>query len=303
MDEFFATTDHSGGRTAGRCDRVDRRRVFWLFRSCFTVALSIMASGSLSFLLGMLALPVSISSQCRIVSSGVDLRSSKVCELALPNCNSKYSRYPLGKPKIICHDDYYWASVFNVEYKEYFSGRMIRGVAESPKEALPIHCRPNFNKAWLTKSKFKVNETYNCSYSLGTFKADVHPDHLFNCPEDAPSVAETTRRMLSLLKSFYWNGIESWAHVLAVATGSLGWLVSSMLVVSTVQLLFARWLSLTNKLYPLKQQISVLAMQIRRPCILLFYVSAVGWLVLQYIQTVGLKQLLVDSLSRMAVMR
>ncbi|XP_078440081.1 exopolysaccharide production negative regulator isoform X2 [Wolffia australiana] len=267
MDEFFATTDHSGGRTAGRCDRVDRRRVFWLFRSCFTVALSIMASGSLSFLLGMLALPVSISSQCRIVSSGVDLRSSKV------------------------------------EYKEYFSGRMIRGVAESPKEALPIHCRPNFNKAWLTKSKFKVNETYNCSYSLGTFKADVHPDHLFNCPEDAPSVAETTRRMLSLLKSFYWNGIESWAHVLAVATGSLGWLVSSMLVVSTVQLLFARWLSLTNKLYPLKQQISVLAMQIRRPCILLFYVSAVGWLVLQYIQTVGLKQLLVDSLSRMAVMR
>lgn len=44
-------------------------------------------------------------------------------------------------------------------------------------------------------------------------------------------------------------------------------------------------------------------MQLRRPCLLIAYISAVTWLALQYMETIGLKQLLIQSLSRMAITR
>lgn len=48
------------------------------------------------------------------VSAGVDLRSSKVCELGLLNYKAKHVFYPLERKKYRCHFDYYWASVFKV---------------------------------------------------------------------------------------------------------------------------------------------------------------------------------------------
>lgn len=47
---------------------------------------------------------------------GVDLRSSKVCELGMFNHKSNYVFYPFEKSKFRCRYDYYWASVFKVYY-------------------------------------------------------------------------------------------------------------------------------------------------------------------------------------------
>ncbi|GAB2290361.1 hypothetical protein Dimus_024641 [Dionaea muscipula] len=70
-----------------------------------------------------------VSVRCKIVSSdillslfidwldflrilGIDLRSSKVCELGLLNFNANHVLYPSERKKFRCRYDYYWASVF-----------------------------------------------------------------------------------------------------------------------------------------------------------------------------------------------
>ncbi|PWA38847.1 Leucine-rich repeat-containing protein [Artemisia annua] len=85
---------------------------------------------------------------------GVDLRSAKVCELGLLNYKAKHVFYPSEKKKFRCHYDYYWASVFEVEYTDH-SGHPHIAFAEAPNEALLPDCRPTFNGAWLAKDKFK----------------------------------------------------------------------------------------------------------------------------------------------------
>lgn len=47
-------------------------------------------------------------------------------------------------------------TLFQVEYKDHFSGQRQFAFAEAPSEALPLYCRPNFGAAWLTQYKFKV---------------------------------------------------------------------------------------------------------------------------------------------------
>ncbi|XP_057766684.1 uncharacterized protein LOC130987089 isoform X2 [Salvia miltiorrhiza] len=135
-----------------------------LLRSCFAVAFAFLIILLLSFsvlyfavLIGNLSIwsPISVQSRCRIVSSSVDLRSSKVCELGLLNYKAKHVFYPFERKKYRCHYDYYWASVFEVEYVDH-SGQARFASAEAPNEALPYNCRPNFGAAWLTKDKFKV---------------------------------------------------------------------------------------------------------------------------------------------------
>ncbi|PSR91719.1 Leukotriene B4 receptor 1 like [Actinidia chinensis var. chinensis] len=137
-------------------------------RCSFAFLVYLLVFLSISFLLGFVVVfvgsssisnPISVSSQCKIVSSSVDLRSSKVCELGLLNYKAKHVFYPFEGKKFRCRHDYYWASVFEVEYK-YHSGETRLALAEAPNEALPVDCRPNFGVAWLTKDKFKVNETY-----------------------------------------------------------------------------------------------------------------------------------------------
>lgn len=46
--------------------------------------------------------------------AGVDLRSSKVCELGFLNYKAKRVFYPSERKKFRCRYDYYWASVFKV---------------------------------------------------------------------------------------------------------------------------------------------------------------------------------------------
>ncbi|KAG6399444.1 hypothetical protein SASPL_140925 [Salvia splendens] len=136
------------------------------------------------------------------VYAGVDLRSSKVCELGLLNYKGKPVFYSFERKKYRCHYDYYWASVFEVEYVDY-SGQARFASAEAPNEALPNHCRPNFGAAWLTKDKFKVNETYECWYTLGISKVNINNDGLFNCQAEDPSTVEMLKRYSILYLAAY----------------------------------------------------------------------------------------------------
>ncbi|XP_057480557.1 uncharacterized protein LOC130767647 isoform X2 [Actinidia eriantha] len=144
-------------------EKSHRHRSSCLRRSlAFLVYLTVFLS--ISFLLGVVVVfvgsssisnPISVPAHCKIVSSNVDLRSSKVCELGLLNYKAKYVFYPFEGKKFRCRHDYYWASVFEVEYEDH-SGETRLALAEAPNEALPIDCRPNFRVAWLTKDRFKV---------------------------------------------------------------------------------------------------------------------------------------------------
>ncbi|PIA50417.1 hypothetical protein AQUCO_01300866v1 [Aquilegia coerulea] len=157
--------------------------------------LFVFSNNNLSFLSN----PISISSQCRIISTSVDLRSSKVCELGLLNYKANNVFYPSHSAKFRCRYDYYWTSVFKVEYREHSSDLTRRALVEAPKEALPFDCRPSFNVAWLTKEKFKVNETYNCRYTPGISQVEIYSDSLFNCNAKNPSIASQGWRILFIL--------------------------------------------------------------------------------------------------------
>ncbi|GFP79348.1 hypothetical protein PHJA_000078300 [Phtheirospermum japonicum] len=137
-----------------------------VFRSFFAVVSSLSIFMLLSFsvlyvavLVGNLSIwsPISVHSRCRIVSSSVDLRSSKV------------------------------------EYVDH-SGQARLALAEAPNEALPYNCRPSFGAAWLTKDKFKVNGTYECWYTLGISKVNINHKGLFDCPAEYPSTFEMIKR-------------------------------------------------------------------------------------------------------------
>ncbi|XP_015083346.1 uncharacterized protein LOC107026776 isoform X2 [Solanum pennellii] len=86
------------------------------FCAFFTISFSVLY---LAVFLGNLSIssPISLPSQCKIVSSSVDLRSSKVCELGLLNYKAKHVLYPSERKKFRCHYDYYWASVFKLVWR------------------------------------------------------------------------------------------------------------------------------------------------------------------------------------------
>ncbi|XP_016505587.1 uncharacterized protein LOC107823464 isoform X2 [Nicotiana tabacum] len=177
------------------------RRLLWIlffFFAFFSLSFSLLY---LAVFLGNLSIssPISLPSQCKIVSSSVDLRSSKVCELGLLNYKAKHVLYPSERKKFRCRYDYYWASVFKVEYMDH-SGQARLALAEAPNEALPSDCRPNFSAAWLTKDKFKVNKTYECWYTLGISKVHIYEDGFFDCQAKDPSTIEMFIRYLILEK-------------------------------------------------------------------------------------------------------
>ncbi|KAG0462270.1 hypothetical protein HPP92_020746 [Vanilla planifolia] len=159
-----------------------------IFTRCFCIVFfSLWVSFVLSFVLGFVAIalvgfsasnPVVVPSLCRILSSSVDIKFSRVCDLGFLNYKARNVFYPSKRTRFRCHDDYYWASVFRVEYKEHFSGQLLHAVAEALRRPLPQECRPGFDTAWMTTMKFKVNATYHCKYTLGSHKADIYPDNL-----------------------------------------------------------------------------------------------------------------------------
>ncbi|XP_022867659.1 uncharacterized protein LOC111387337 [Olea europaea var. sylvestris] len=141
-----------------------------------------------------------------LMCRGVDLRSSKVCELGLLNYKANYVFYAFESKKYLCHYDYYWASVLKVEYIDH-SRQARLAVAEAPNEAPSSNCRPNFGAAWMAKDKFKVNEMYECWYSLGISKVNINLDGLFDCQAKELSTVEKLRRysivFTRILKSWF----------------------------------------------------------------------------------------------------
>ncbi|XP_068651144.1 uncharacterized protein [Aristolochia californica] len=233
-----------------------------LFRFCFTLIFSLIVSFVFSFLFGFVAVvignlfdsgPAAFDAQCRIVSSRVDLRSTKVCALGVRNYNAKHVFYPTERRKFRCRHDYYWASVFKVEY-EKTSGEGRYAVVEAPKEALPLDCRPDFGTAWLIKDKFKVNETYDCSFvdSLSTNR-------------------ESARNLF-----------------LGATSGLICGILISVLFIIFIRLLQVTKLRLAAKWNSWKSHFAVCATQFRGACLLVAYFSAMGWLTVKYVLVASL---------------
>ncbi|KAL7150540.1 hypothetical protein ABFS83_05G119400 [Erythranthe nasuta] len=280
-------------------DEASRRRRI-LFRSLFSVAFSLSVFSLFSFsvlylavLIGNLSIwsPISVHSRCKIVSSSVDLRSSKVCELGLLNYKAKYVFYPFERKKYRCHYDYYWASVFKVEYTDH-SGQARFALAEAPNEALPDDCRPSFGTAWLTKDKFKVNGTYECWYTLGISKVNINHKGLFNCQAEEPSTVEMLKRysilFTRILKSWFynWDSINQWRWdvIAGLITGFLTSVLSIAFVgllrpfLAFIRRLVASWMSTP---YPS-------TVLLKRACFFALYFSCMIWVTIQYVKRLGL---------------
>ncbi|XP_008800003.2 uncharacterized protein LOC103714512 isoform X2 [Phoenix dactylifera] len=299
-----AVSEGEGGEGGGGV-RGGKRGFRILIRCCISIFFSLSASFLFAFVFGLVALlienfsassPVSVRSACKIISSSVDLRSSKVCELGLLNYKAEHVFYPSEKRRFRCHDDYYWASVFEVEYKEYFSGQIFHAVAEAPKQALPHDCRPSFSTAWLTKMKYKVNETYSCRYILGSQKADLYSDDLFNCHLKEPSTAEMIRRIFILFTRSCSEIGSSGRQMLYTVIGIVSGMLVSMCVVIVIKSVQVLALAMAKKWDANKHQIRVSAFRCRRACLFVAYFFALGWLTLQYGKMIGFKQLSFNSI-------
>ncbi|XAR70727.1 hypothetical protein NMG60_11027696 [Bertholletia excelsa] len=271
------------------------------FRLSVLLLFSLVALLSLSFLLGFAAAffgnlsvsnPISVPSQCRIVSSSVDLRSSKVCELGLLNYKAKNVFSPFERKKFRCRYDYYWASVFKVEYKDH-SGQTRFALAEAPNEALPLHCRPNFGAAWLTKDKFKVNETYDCWYTYGFSKVNIYHNNFFNCKVKDPSTVEMLKRyfflsmrileswFISRGKAWYWK----WEAIAGVVTGFSTSLISITLIRILQQLKSYLCEICSIRTFPL----ALFTARLKQAFLFVAYFSFLGWLTIRNWRQLGLR--------------
>ncbi|KAK9050514.1 hypothetical protein SSX86_030516 [Deinandra increscens subsp. villosa] len=270
--------------------------VYQLLRCCIAFLFLLIFMVLVVFTLLVLALfisnisisyPISVPCQCKIVSSNVDLRSAKVCELGLLNYKAKHVFYPSEKKKFRCRHDYYWASVFEVEYTDH-SGHPHTALAEAPNEALPLDCRPTFNAAWMAKDRFKVNETYDCWYTLGISKLNLYHDELFNCRADHPSMTEMLKRYLILSMDMFtsWSSqmrvhnIMSWGAIAGAVSGVL----TSMITVALGRMLYL----LKSRIVSMVRVKDAYLIRLKRVCFLVAYFSFVSWLAVQYWERLGL---------------
>ncbi|KAL8209939.1 hypothetical protein R6Q57_006671 [Mikania cordata] len=235
--------------------------------------------------------PISVPCQCKIVSSNVDLRSAKVCELGLLNYKAKHVFYPSEKKKFRCRHDYYWASVFEVEYTDH-SGSPHIAYAEAPNEALPLDCRPTFNAAWMAKDRFKVNKTYDCWYTLGISKLNLYHDKFFNCQADHPSMSEMLKRyfILSMEMLMSWfsqmsrgQNIVNWGTIVGAVIGVL----TSMITIALGHLLYL----LKSHIVSMVRVRDSYLIRLKRAFFLVAYFSFVSWLAVQYWGKLGLLDL------------
>ncbi|XP_015575130.1 uncharacterized protein LOC8280086 isoform X1 [Ricinus communis] len=276
--------------------------VGFVFRLTLAFLFPIFAFLMLSIVIGLLAVlgtyfsitsPIFFPSQCTILSSSVDLRSSKVCELGLLNYKAKHVFYPFESSQFRCRYDYYWASVFQVEYKDHSLGQTQLAFSEAPNEALPLNCRPNFGAAWVTKNIFKVNKTYDCWYTIGISRVSLYRDGFFPCQAKDPSAFEMLRRCIILsiktLRHLFVQkkGIASfwrWETVAGVVTG----FSTSLISISCISILH-HIKSRLSSTYIARMVAPIIKMvSFKRVCFLVTYFSIVGWLVIQYGKWLGL---------------
>ncbi|XP_073055529.1 uncharacterized protein [Primulina eburnea] len=223
--------------------------------------------------------------------ASVDLRSTKVCELGLLNYKAKHVFYQFERKRYRCHYDYYWASIFKVEYVDH-SGQARFAFAEAPNEALPSNCRPNFGAAWLTKDKFKINETYQCWYTLGISKVSMNHKGLFDCQAQDPSTVEMLKRysmlFIRMSKSWFSNGasIRWWrwdmiAGLVAGLTTSFLSITLAAVLRQFISIIYRVCASRVSLRYP-----SIIL--IKRACLFLVYFSFMSWVTFQYVKRHGL---------------
>uniref|UniRef100_A0A7N0U0M2 Uncharacterized protein n=1 Tax=Kalanchoe fedtschenkoi TaxID=63787 RepID=A0A7N0U0M2_KALFE len=212
-------------RSRRRCGCVMRR-----FLQLLTVVICMAASlviGVFAFVGGSsIATPGLLRARCKIISSSVDIRSAKVCEVGLLRYEAEHLFYPSERRKFRCRHDYYWASVFEVEYIDYASGRTKFALAEAPDEALPVDCRPTFGVAWSLKNNFKLNRTYDCWYTPGFPKVNIYRDNFFRCQPVDHFHTKMLKRYLILLTRI----LDSWAgkrtHAKYFSLGTIGGVIS-----------------------------------------------------------------------------
>ncbi|KAJ9537167.1 hypothetical protein OSB04_029900 [Centaurea solstitialis] len=278
--------------------------VYLFLRFCIALVFSICFLALVAFSLVVLAVivsnlsisyPISVPCQCKIVSSSVDIRSAKVCELGLLNYKAKHVFYPSEKKKFRCRYDYYWASVFEVEYTDH-SGHPHIAFAEAPNEALPPDCRPTFNAAWMAKDIFKVNETYDCWYTLGISKLNLYYDEIFNCQADHPSTIEMLKRYLILSTDMLtsWlspTGVRGKKRYIRLETiaGAVTGFLTSLLTIALGRILYllktrVAGMSRVRRMQPL----TIYLVRLKRACFLVAYFSFVSWLAIQYWEKLGL---------------
>lgn len=275
-----------------------------LWRCYFRIVVPILASLCTTFLLVYSVVfwwnlplwnPISVPSQCKIVSSYVDLRSSKVCEKSLLSYKAKHVFYPFERNSFRCRDDYYWASVFKVEYIDHL-GQMRLAWAEAPDQALPSHCRPSFNVALLTKNKFQVNETYDCWYALGISRVNMYQDGFSQCQAKYSSTAEILDHYF-ILSTTMLKYVKTTRILKSVASRpSLKhwrWDVIAGLVTgfSTSIFLFPLIGFLYRLINYFRQLCAIRLFQLRRICFFIAYFSFMGWLGVQFLHRVGFTEI------------
>ncbi|KAJ4899899.1 Uncharacterized protein Rs2_13850 [Raphanus sativus] len=255
-----------------------KKRVFssLALRFCTAIVFSIIGFFFLSFLLGILVIllgelwvssssssSASLASRCRILSSSVDLR---------------------------CRYDYYWASVFKVEYTDHLMGQTRLAFSEAPNEALPPECRPNFGAALLTKDKYKVNETYDCWYTLGIPKIKLYQDGFFGCQPDDLSFTHIFKQYAVLFSKL----LQSWLSVNGrrkywrydVIAGIVSGFSTSIITVFIVRILRHAKSWFPRACCSVRSQLSKvnLLVQVKRACLVLVYFSILGWMATQYLK-------------------
>ncbi|CAI0441891.1 unnamed protein product [Linum tenue] len=288
-------------RRTSSCFRLILRLVLLLLFPFFAFLLLSISTAFIAVLSGQLSIttPVSVASRCRIVSSGVDLRSSKVCELGLLKYKTKNVFHPFDRNKFRCRYDYYWASVFEVEYEDHSLGRTRHALAEAPSEALPLNCRPNFAAAWMAKDKFKVNETYNCWHRDGISQVSLYVDDFHRCNSKDPSLLEIINQYIRLLidapsslfiqKTGNATRFWKWEAVAGAVTGFLTSLIT-IFFFSVVQMVMPpvpqTWAYIVRVL---NRAINLVVL--KRACFFVAYFSFMGWLTIQYGKRLGMPEI------------
>ncbi|XP_031104471.1 uncharacterized protein LOC116007942 isoform X2 [Ipomoea triloba] len=236
-----------------------------LLRSCLGLVLFVLGFFLLSIFVLYFAVyieslsiwnPISLPSRCKIVSSSVDLRSSKVCELGLLNYKAKNVLYPYERKKFRCHYDYYWASVFKVNetYKCWYS----LGISN-----INIYEDGFFNCQAKDPSAIEMSVRYLILFMR---------------------ISKSTLASANLLQSWGWG----------VVAGLITGFCSSFLLIFLVGLLRKFWsyhhqLSVTRWL-----ALHCTAVRLKRVCFFVAYVSFSSWLAVQYLQRIGLPEVRVQ---------
>ncbi|EEF42487.1 conserved hypothetical protein [Ricinus communis] len=272
--------------------------VGFVFRLTLAFLFPIFAFLMLSIVIGLLAVlgtyfsitsPIFFPSQCTILSSSVDLRSSKVCELGLLNYKAKHVFYPFESSQFRCRYDYYWASVFQVEYKDHSLGQTQLAFSEAPNEALPLNCRPNFGAAWVTKNIFKVGVAKLFIAFISRRRIQFSWWPVVPVTESKVILTAYTLRSIKTLRHLFVQkkGIASfwrWETVAGVVTG----FSTSLISISCISILH-HIKSRLSSTYIARMVAPIIKMvSFKRVCFLVTYFSIVGWLVIQYGKWLGL---------------